>query len=103
MLLSTSCGSVGANHSIPSQLTEDERHRLYSAALAASDSPLDNDLFKDVCRKIEIFDANGRPNENYMAFVSAHVDWGMRSETDQFRQEINSREKARQYISQHLP
>lgn len=37
-------------------VANDEKHRLYSAALAASESPLDTDLFKDVCKKIEIFD-----------------------------------------------
>jgi hypothetical protein len=84
-------------------LTLDEKHRLYSAALAASESPLDTDLFKDVCRKIGIFDAAGNPNDNYMAFVTEHVDWGMKAETNQFRQEINSKEKARDYVSRHLP
>jgi hypothetical protein len=82
--------------------TNDEKHRLYSAALAASESPLDTDLFKDVCKKIGIFDPDGTPNDNYM-FVSEHVDWSLKSETDQFRHEINSKEKARGYIDRHLP
>ena len=83
-------------------LTLDEKHRLYSAALAASESPLETDLFKDVCRKIGIFDGNSKPNDNYMAFVTEHVNWGMKSQTDQFRHEINTKEKAREYINQHL-
>ncbi|HXT63266.1 MAG TPA: hypothetical protein VN696_09540 [Pyrinomonadaceae bacterium] len=85
------------------RLTDDERHRLYGAALAASDSPMDTDTFKDVCRTIGIFDATGKPNDQYLSFVSQHVDWATKSETDEFRGEINSREKARQYISSHLP
>src|SRR3990172_10312619 len=82
--------------------TNDEKHRLYSAALAASESPLDTDLFKDVCKKIGIFDPDGTPNDNYIAFVSEHVDWSLKSETDQFRHEIDSKDKARKYIAEHL-
>jgi hypothetical protein len=84
-------------------LSEDQKHRLYSAALAASESPLDSELFKDVCRKLGIFDANGQPNETYMAFVARHVEWGMKSENGQFRREIDTREKARDYIHKHSP
>ena len=83
-------------------LSEDEKHRLYSAALAATEAPLESELFKDVCRRIGIFDAGGAPNDSYVSFVSAHVDWAMKAENEQFKREINSREKAREYISQHL-
>ena len=83
-------------------LAEDEKHRLYTAALAESESPLDSELFQKVCKRIGIFDANGKPNDNYMTFVAAHVDWGMKPEIQQFRTEINTREKAREYINKHL-
>ena len=92
----------GARHE-GTQLTEDERHRLYSAGLAASESPLDTDLFKDVCKKIGVFGADGRPNDRYLAFVATHVDWAMKPETEAFKREINTKEKARDYINQHLP
>lgn len=85
-----------------STLTQDEKHRLYTAALAASESPLDTDDFKNVCKRIGVFDANGKPNDNYVAFVSQHVDWTMKSESTEFRQQINSKEKAREYIKEHL-
>lgn len=84
------------------RLTEDEKHRLYSAALAASESPLDTNTFKDVCQTIGIFDDSGKPNDQYMAFVSQHVNWGTGSDASNFRREINSKDKAREYISQHL-
>lgn len=103
----TACSSYGSGSANTRNdgrsLAEDEKHRLYTAALAESQSPLDSDLFKEVCKKIGIFDANGKPNDNYMAFVAAHVDWGMKAEIEQFRREINTREKAREYISKHLP
>jgi hypothetical protein len=83
-------------------MDEDEKHRLYSAALAASDSPQDTDTFKKVCREIGIVDARGQANDQYMAFMSAHVNWGMTAETEPFRQEINSKEKAQDYLKRHL-
>lgn len=99
------CASAGSTseRTSASRLTVDQRHRLYSAALAASESPLDTDTFKKVCREIGIVDAHGRANDQYMAFVSEHVNWGMKPETETFRQEINTREKAREYLSRHLP
>ena len=95
-------GSATASRS-SADLSENEKHKLYSAALAATEAPLESEVFKDVCHKIGIFDSQGRPNNDYMSFVSAHVDWAMRSENEPFRAEINSREKARDYISRHLP
>jgi len=96
-------GSATDRRSDAARLSEEQKHRLYSAALAASESPLESDDFKEVCKRIGIFDGDGKPNNNYMAFVSEHVDWGMKSETAQFRQEINSKEKAKEYLSGHLP
>lgn len=38
-----------------------------------------------------------------MTFVSEHVDWSTNSQTDQFRQEIDSKEKARKYSRSTSP
>ena len=99
------CGSGRVMNVSPRSegISMEEKHRLYSAALAASDAPLDNDLFKTVCKEIGIFDAVGKPNDTYAGFVSEHVSWGTRVESEQFRQEIGSKQKAREYIAQHLP
>jgi hypothetical protein len=99
---------AGADHSpgttgSASSLSQEEKHRLYSAALGASDVPLDTALFKDVCKKIGIFNADGNPNESYMAFVQEHVQWGMRVENNQFRSEINTKQRAQEYVLKHLP
>ena len=103
LLLTSSCGRGSAETSRSSSLTEDEKHRLYAAALAASESPLDTNLFRQVCTKIDIADTDGKPNDNYLSFVSRHVEWGTKAETDEFRQKINTKEKARAYIDGHLP
>jgi hypothetical protein len=100
ILSSFACGERSV-HGGPT-LSLDEKHRLYSAALAASESPLDTESFKDVCRTIGIFDVQGKPNDQYMTFVSQHVDWGMKAEANQFRQEINSKDKAEDYIKQQM-
>lgn len=84
-------------------LTSDEKHQLYSAALASTDSPLESEVFKTVCRKIGIFGAGGTPNDNYLPFVSAHLDWALKAETRHFKLEINTREKAGDYVTHHLP
>lgn len=81
--------------------TEDEKHRLYAAALAASEFPLENKTFNEACRKIGIFDAHGNQNDNYMGFVTAHLEWAMKTETQQFKREINTREKAREYLNKY--
>ena len=98
-----SLGSVASLRNDRVRLTEDEKHRLYTAALAESESPLDSDLFKEVCKKIGIFDASGKPNDKYMPFVAQHVDWAMKPENGRFRHEIDTKEKAIAYLNQHSP
>jgi hypothetical protein len=84
------------------RFSDDQKHRLYSAALAASDSPMDTKAFTDVCRTIGIFDTKGKPNDRYIIFVSQHVNWANGTETEDFRREIDSKEKARAYIAEYL-
>ena len=101
-LLVSACGRAASRDVVAARLSEDEQHRLYAAALAASDSPVDSEIFKRVCRHLEVFDAAGKPNDRYMQFVSAHVEWATKAQTEEFRSQINKPEKARQYINEHL-
>jgi hypothetical protein len=87
----------------PTNFTEDEKHRLYAAALAASEFPLESKTFKEVCEKIGIFDSAGTQNDRYMRFVAAHIEWAMKPESQPFKSEINTREKAREYINKNAP
>jgi hypothetical protein len=104
VVLSTGCSSVGsrARTEKTQTLSEDQKHRLYAAALAVSDSPMDTETFGEVCRAIGIFNRDGKPNDRYVSFVSQHITWGTNSETEQFRREINSKDKAEEYIKKHL-
>jgi hypothetical protein len=84
------------------RLSEEEKHRLYAAALAASDSPLDDETFKRTCRAIGVFDEDGKPNNKYLTFVSVHVEWSTDSKSEDFRRQINTRDKAMAYVEQRL-
>jgi len=84
-------------------LTEDEKQRLYTAALIATGSQLQTELFQAVCQQIGIMNADGIPNENYTRFVSEdRWRWIKKPEAEQFRQAINTKEKAQAYLKQHM-
>ena len=103
MCIACSSGSATGTRNGASRLTEDEKHRLYAAALAASDAPLDAPVFKEVCRGIGIYDEREKPNDKYLTFVGEHVKWSLEPEGETFRKEVSSKEKAGEYIRQHLP
>lgn len=98
------CGVGARNGKITgSRLNDAEQHRLYAAALAASDSPLDSQMFKRACQSIGIFDQKGQPNDSYMAFVTRHVAWSTSPQAEEFRRQIDTKEKAIVYVDEHLP
>src|ERR1051326_4737654 len=85
-------------------LTEDEKHRLYAAALVATDSQLQTELYQKVCQKIGIMNTDSIPNDTYRRFVSeARLQWIRKPEAEEFKREINTREKAQEYLNKHLP
>src|SRR5262245_59197484 len=102
-MLAGACGrNLVTGHDGSAALTEDEKHRVYPAALAVSDAPLDGDLLKSVCRKLDIFDTSTKPNQQYLKFISDHIQWSMEPDNRQFGHEISTPEKAREYIRRHL-
>ena len=103
VLLLSACGVGARNGKVTgSSLNDAEKHRLYAAALAASDSPLDSETFKRACESIGIFDQKGQPNDSYMAFVTRHVAWSTSPQAEDFRRQINTKEKATAYVDEHL-
>jgi hypothetical protein len=101
--MSACTGSKGAFTATANSiaLTEDEKHRLYAAALEESEFPLESKTFKEVCEQIGVFDSRGNQNDNYMGFVAAHIEWAMKPESQPFKREINTKEKAREYINKY--
>ena len=88
----------------PASLIEDEKQRLYAAALIVTDSQLQTELYRVVCQRIGIMNADGVPKENYAKFVSEdRRQWMLKPEAQEFRRKINTREKAQEYLKEHLP
>ncbi|HET6976900.1 MAG TPA: hypothetical protein VFI24_11285 [Pyrinomonadaceae bacterium] len=80
-----------------SSLSDDDKHKLYQAAIQTGDQ----ELIRRVSVKIGVMDEDYTPGSNYQEFISEHVGWVMRN-TD-FLGTINSAEKARAYVNEHFP
>src|SRR5215216_2272461 len=86
----------GSSSSSDSSMTADDKHKLYQAAFVTGDA----ELLRRVSVKIGIMDADYTPGENYQSFVLEQVDWSLHN-TD-FINSINTPEKARAYINEHM-
>lgn len=79
-----------------SSLSNDDRHKLFQAAAGTSDQ----DLMRRVWEKLGLTKANGSPNDEYGPFVREHIGWMFKNAD--FLQSINSPEKARAYVDEHI-
>jgi len=79
-----------------SSMSDDDKHKLYQAAGMTGDA----ELIRRVSIKIGLLDEDYTPGENYQSFVAEHVDWALKN-TD-FINSINTPEKARAYLNQHM-
>ena len=77
-------------------MSDDDKHKLYQAAGMTGDA----ELVRRVSVKIGIIEDDYTPGDNYQEFVSEHVNWALRN-TD-FVTSINTAEKARAYINEHM-
>lgn len=80
-----------------SSLSEDDKHKLYQAGAMSGDS----DLAQRVNIKLGLLNEDLTPTDQYPEFLGAHVTWSFRN-TD-FIQSINTTEKAKAYVEEHLP
>ena len=85
-----------SSSSSTSSMSDDDKHKLYQAALRVGDQ----ELLRRVSVKIGIMDDDFTPGDNYQAFVVEQVSWAIRN-TD-FTKTINTPEKARAYINEHM-
>ena len=85
-----------SSSSSASSMSDDDKHKLYQAAGMTGDA----ELIRRVSIKIGLMDEDYTPGDNYQSFVSEHVDWALRN-TD-FINSINTPEKARAYLNQHM-
>jgi hypothetical protein len=90
---SSSSSSSGADDS----LSEDEKHKLFQAAALTGDL----ELQRRVWVKIGIVDEDYTPGEKYTEFIDAHGPWSVRN--FQWVASMNTPEKGRAYVNEHLP
>ena len=93
-------GNINANSnsssSSISSMSDDDKHKLYYAAGMTADG----ELVRRVSVKLGLMDEDFTPGPNYEKFVQEHIGWVLRN-TD-FIQTVNTPEKARAYVNEHL-
>ena len=77
-------------------MSDDDKHKLYQAALITGDQ----ELLRRVGVKIGIMEDDFTPGDDYQTFVVEQVSWAIRN-TD-FINSINTPEKARAYVNEHM-
>ena len=91
-----SSNSNSSSSSSASSMSDDDKHKLYQAAGMTGDA----ELIRRVSIKIGLMDEDYTLGPNYQSFVAEHVEWALRN-TD-FINSINTAEKARAYINEHM-
>ena len=80
-----------------SSMSDDDKHKLYQAAMMTGDS----ELLRRVSVKLGLMEDDYTPGSEYSSFVAAHVGWAIRNGT--FIQSLDTPEKARAYVAQNIP
>jgi hypothetical protein len=80
-----------------SGLSEDDKHKLFQAANVTGDV----ELIRRVNVKLGLMDEDFTPGEKMNQFTAEHISWAGRNY--QFVLSINTPEKARAYVNEHLP
>ena len=86
-----------SSSSSSSSISDDDKHKLYQAAMQTGDQ----ELIRRVSVKIGLTGEDYTPSAEYQKFLSEHVEW-VTQNTD-FIGTINSPEKARAYVNDHFP
>jgi K+-transporting ATPase c subunit len=94
---STNSNSSSPSSTSASSLSDDDKHKLYQAAMQTGDQ----ELIRRVSVKIGIMDEDYTPGAEYQKFISEHVEWVIRN--TEFIGTVNSPEKARAYVNDHFP
>ena len=80
-----------------SSMTDDDKHKLYQAAVASQDA----DLVRRVSDKLGLLKTDGTPSDDYVPFFKEHLRWIFRN-TDFMQTTISTPEKAREYVNEHI-
>ena len=93
----SSNSNSNSSSSDAASLSEDDKHKLFQAAAMTGDATLQ----RRVWVKIGIMDEDFSQGDKFTEFAAAHVGWAIRNY--QWVGSIDSPEKARAYINEHLP
>lgn len=93
----SSVSNRNSNSSSSSSMSDDDKHKLYQAAAASQDA----DLMRSVSDKLGLSKPDGTPSDAYVPFFKEHLRWIFKN-TDFIQNEINTPEKARQYVNEHI-
>jgi hypothetical protein len=94
--INANSNSSNSSSSDASSMSDDDKHKLYYAAGVTGDG----ELIRRVSVKIGLMNEDYTEGENYQKFQRDQFSWAVRN-TD-FIQSINTPEKARAYINEHL-
>jgi hypothetical protein len=92
-----SSSSSSSSSSADATISEDEKHRLFQAAAITGDT----ELQRRVWVKIGIMEPDFTQGNKFGEFASAHITWVTRNY--QWVIDMDSAEKGRAYINEHLP
>ena len=79
-----------------STMSEDDKHKLFQAGAVTRDAALN----RRVWDKLGFLNSDGSPNDEYGTFVRDHIAWLFKNTG--FVQTINTPEKARAYVNEHI-
>lgn len=77
-------------------MSDDDKHKLFQAAGLTKDTA----LMQKVMRKLGFITASGAASSDYEEFMKGHFAWAMKNVA--FIQSINTPEKARAYVDEHI-
>jgi hypothetical protein len=90
-----SSDNSNSRSSSSSAMSDDDKHKLFQAAGMTKD----NELIQRVLRKLGFLTDTG-VSDDYQKFVKDHFAWAMKN--IKFVQSVNSAEKARAYVDEHI-
>ena len=88
--------NTNSNSSSSSSMSSDAKHKLFQAGAATNDASLN----RRVWDKLGLLNADGSANDEYGSFFRDHISWIFANRD--FIQSINTPEKARAYVENHL-
>ena len=94
--LNENANSNSNSSSSSSSLSEDDKHKLFQAAGMTRD----NEVIQKVLHKLGFLTADNSVSDDYAPFVKGHMDWATKNY--RFIQSVNTVEKARAYVDEHV-